>query len=123
MMPWLVGLKRARELIYFGDTIDAEEAKTLGIVNRVVAPDQLDSKTLEYARRLALVGPEALFSARTTINRALESQGILQAFNSSVDLMAPTYTTESRAQREFNAKVEEIGLAGAFKWRRQQFDR
>ena len=43
------------------------------------------------------------------------------AFNSSVDLIAPTYATESQVHRYFQAKVTELGLAGAFKWRRDQF--
>ena len=122
MMPWVVGLKRARELIYMGDMIDAAEAKQIGIVNRVVPTDELEEATLKYARRLALIGPEALFCARTTINRVLEAQGIRQAFNSSVDLIAPTYATESQVHRDFQAKVAEVGLADAFKWRRDQFE-
>jgi len=122
MMPWVVGLKRARELIYMGDMIDAAEAKEIGIVNRVVPAAELEAATLKYARRLALIGPEALFCARTTINRILEAQGIRQAFNSTVDLIAPTYATDSQVHRDFQAKVEEVGLAGAFKWRRGQFE-
>ena len=121
MMPWVIGLKRARELIYMGDMIDAAEAKEIGMVNRVVPADELEAATLKYARRLALIGPEALFCARTTINRILEAQGIRAAFNSSVDLIAPTYATESQVHRDFQAKVAELGLAGAFKWRRDQF--
>lgn len=121
MMPWVIGLKRARELIYMGDMIGAAEARDIGMVNRVVPADQLEEATLKYARRLALIGPEALFCARTSINRILEAQGIRMAFNSSVDLIAPTYATESRVHRDFQAKVAELGLAGAFKWRRDQF--
>lgn len=121
MMPWVVGLKRARELIYMGDMIDAAEAREIGIVNRVVPADELEEATLKYARRLAKIGPEALFCARTTINRILEAQGIRQAFNSTVDLIAPTYATETQVHRDFQAKVEEVGLAGAFKWRRDEF--
>ena len=36
VMPWIIGYKRARELIYFGDMIDADAALALGMVNRVV---------------------------------------------------------------------------------------
>lgn len=122
MMPWVVGLKRARELIYMGDMIDAAEAREIGIVNRVVPADELEEATLKYARRLAKIGPEALYCARTTINRILEAQGIRQAFNSTVDLIAPTYATETDVHRDFQEKVAELGLGGAFKWRRDQFE-
>jgi enoyl-CoA hydratase/carnithine racemase len=36
VMPWMIGYKKARELLYLGDTIDAEAARDLGMVNRVV---------------------------------------------------------------------------------------
>lgn len=122
MMPWVVGLKRARELIYMGDMIDAAEAREIGIVNRVVPAADLEQETLKYARRLAMIGPEALFCARTTINRILEAQGIRQGFASSVDLIAPTYATETAVHRAFQEKVSELGLAGALKWRAAQFE-
>src|SRR5215204_1369021 len=60
LMPWIIGHKRARELLYFGDRIDAREALDLGMINRVVAPDALPEATMKYARRLALIAPEAL---------------------------------------------------------------
>ena len=41
LMPFIVGHKRARELIYFGDKIDAKRAHEIGMVNRVVPPAEL----------------------------------------------------------------------------------
>ena len=48
-----LGLLRAKELVYSGRRIDAQEALALGLVNRVVADDQLDSIALAHARELA----------------------------------------------------------------------
>ena len=48
-----LGLLRAKELVYSGRRIDAQEALALGLVNRVVADDQLDSIALAYAHELA----------------------------------------------------------------------
>ncbi len=53
VMPWIVGLKKARELLYTGDLIDAAEALRIGMVNHVVADDELEAATLKYARRAA----------------------------------------------------------------------
>lgn len=48
-----LGLLRAKELVYSGRRIDAQEALSLGLVNRVVADGELDQVALDYARELA----------------------------------------------------------------------
>lgn len=48
-----LGLLRAKELVYSGRRIDAQEALLLGLVNRVVADDELDQVALDYVRELA----------------------------------------------------------------------
>jgi enoyl-CoA hydratase/carnithine racemase len=122
LMPWLIGMKRARELIYMGDLLTAEEAREAGIVNRVVDDQALEAETRRYARRLALIGPEALSRAKIAINRSMEMRGIRNAINAAVDVIAPLYTAETPVMREFRAKVAEDGLGAALKWRAAQFD-
>ncbi len=56
LLPRIVGLGRASELLFLGDVIDAEEALRIGLVNRVVAPDACVAKAREIAVRLA-AGP------------------------------------------------------------------
>ena len=51
VMPFIIGLKRARELLFFGDPIDAQTALQYGMVNRVVPRAELAAATLKYARR------------------------------------------------------------------------
>ena len=48
-MPWLVGLKKARELLYTGDLINAEEALRVGMINHVLPDEVLEDATLKYA--------------------------------------------------------------------------
>ena len=122
LMPWLIGAKRARELIYMGDLLTAQEAKDAGIVNRVVPTDTLEAETLRYARRLALIGPEALSRAKIAVNRSMEMRGIRNGLNAAVDVIAPLYTAETGVMRQFREKVDEVGLGGALKWRGAQFD-
>src|SRR5215813_4541787 len=57
IMPWIIGYKKARELMYLGDMIDAKTALDLGMVNRVVPRAELEAATLHLARRLSLVAP------------------------------------------------------------------
>ena len=52
VMPMIIGYKKARELLYFGDTIDARMALDFGMVNRVVPLAELREASLRYAKRL-----------------------------------------------------------------------
>jgi enoyl-CoA hydratase/carnithine racemase len=52
LLPKIVGLGRATELLYFGDTIDAQEAYRIGLANRVVAGDTLMDEAYKWANRL-----------------------------------------------------------------------
>lgn len=53
LLPKVVGLGRATELLLFGDSIDAATAERYGLFNRVVAPDLLLEESMEWAKRLA----------------------------------------------------------------------
>lgn len=66
-LPRLVTPNKACELFFLGDTIDAEEAARLGIVNRVVAPDDLEAVTMQFAQRLRASPPLALAAAKQAV--------------------------------------------------------
>ncbi len=66
-LPRIVGDSRARELILLGDTIDAATAMTIGLANRVVPNDQLNSSALALAARVAARPPVAVRGARRAI--------------------------------------------------------
>jgi len=52
LLPRIVGLGKATELVFFGDTIDAAEAHRIGLANRVVPADKLMDETYKWANRL-----------------------------------------------------------------------
>ena len=79
IMPWMIGYKKARELLYLGDMIDAETAERLGMVNHVVPLDELGERTMKFARRLAYISPEALVKAKLAINRGADAAGFRNA--------------------------------------------
>src|SRR6266576_5589424 len=68
IMPFVIGLKRSREMLYIGDPIDAQTALAYGMVNRVVPRADLAAATLKFARRMALMSPEALMATKLAIN-------------------------------------------------------
>jgi cyclohexa-1,5-dienecarbonyl-CoA hydratase len=52
VFPYLVGKKKAMELILTGETVDAREALSLGLINRIVPPERLDESVLEMASKI-----------------------------------------------------------------------
>lgn len=73
LLPRIVGLGRATELIMTGEVIDAAEAHRIGLVTRVVAAPQLMDAALALAHTLAAGPPRALAAAKAAINRGLAS--------------------------------------------------
>jgi 2-(1,2-epoxy-1,2-dihydrophenyl)acetyl-CoA isomerase len=70
LLPRVVGLARAKELIFTADIIDAAEAGRLGLVNRVVPASDLASVTRALATRIGQGPPKVLAMAKHMVNRA-----------------------------------------------------
>jgi 2-(1,2-epoxy-1,2-dihydrophenyl)acetyl-CoA isomerase len=73
LLPRLIGVQKAKELIFFGDDVSAADAERLGLVNRVVPRDKLESTAAEIAGRLASGPTKAIGMAKWLINRSLDS--------------------------------------------------
>ena len=121
VMPWIIGLKRARELLYLGDPIDARTALAYGMVNRVVPRAELNSATLKLARRMALMAPEALAATKLAVNRGAEAAGFRNAINVGVDVLAALYAARTEVGVKFDEIREKEGLGAALRWRAAQF--
>lgn len=119
-MPWIVGA-RCRELIYTGDTFDAEEALRIGLVNRVFPKADLERETMKIARRMSRVALAALQWNKRAINTTYEAMGFRAALRYGVEactLMDSTKTPEWRAFEEIRATK---GVSEAIKWRNDLF--
>jgi enoyl-CoA hydratase len=73
--PWELGIRKAKEFLFTGDTIDAQEAWRLGLVNRVVPRAELEARTRELAERVALVPPVTAQTVKETINETANLMG------------------------------------------------
>jgi enoyl-CoA hydratase/carnithine racemase len=121
VLPLLVGYKKARELLYFGDSIDAKTALELGLINRIVPSSELSSAALKYAKRLALISPEALYWTKLAVSRGADAAGFRNALNAGVDIVSPLYAAKTELGLQFqNIKAHE-GLGAALSWRAAQF--
>lgn len=72
-LPRLIGVCRAKELIFTGDIITAEKAYDLGLINRVVPADQLMEATKEIAKKIAVKSLAALKLAKSAINHGMQT--------------------------------------------------
>ncbi len=88
LLPRLVGVGRALELMFFADPLDAAAAERIGLVNRVVPHEELMARAMEWARKLAQ-GPTRAYGL---IKRGVD-------YNLAVDL---------RAALEYEAHLQEI---------------
>src|SRR5678815_6016164 len=109
VMPMIIGYKKARELLYFGDQIDAQTALSLGMVNRVVPLAELRDASLRYAKRLSLISPEALCATKRAINRGADAAGFRTALYSGLDVVGPLYATTTALGAKFREIVEAEG--------------
>lgn len=72
-LPRLIGTAKAKELIFTGRIIDAEEAKNLGLVSYVYSNNEVLDKAVELANRVASNAQAAVGLAKTAINRGIET--------------------------------------------------
>lgn len=91
----LVGEGKAMELILTGEIIDAKTAFSIGLVNHVVPPDQLESRTIEIANRIAEKGPIAVRLAKEAVKLASRSN-LDEGLKREVDLFALCFATEDK---------------------------
>lgn len=73
LLPRLVGVQKAKELMFFGDAISATDAAAMGLVNKVVPDDELLATATEWAERLAAGPTRSISLTKWLVNRSLES--------------------------------------------------
>ena len=124
VMPWLIGARRAKELIMTGhDRLEATEAQRIGLVNRVVPREHLEAETMRLAGELAVVDPVAMTLTKRALNRSWEAAGFRQALIDGVELGAEIETARVPEREEFDRITAEEGLREALLWRDRRFDR
>lgn len=89
--PWVfMNWKHAAEYLYTAQTLSAEEAHQMGLVNRVVPRDELEATVEEMASRIALAPLTTLRATKTLIKRAWELMGLRMHLQMSNDMLSLT---------------------------------
>jgi enoyl-CoA hydratase/carnithine racemase len=121
IMPWVLGMKKTKELTLTGDRMSAAEAERAGLVNRVIPDDALLGEARKLAIKLAKIPPPAMELNKQALNRSYDLRG----FTSSIDLGGEYFvlvmSSESEEGKEFKEIAAERGLKEAFKWRDAKF--
>src|SRR6185312_11132520 len=74
--PWVLGPRAAKEVLFTGERFDARRAHEWGMVNRVVPRDELESRTLELAGRIAEMPRFGLALTKRAVNQAEDLMGL-----------------------------------------------
>jgi enoyl-CoA hydratase len=122
LLPWIVGPKLAKEIILMGeDRILAARAREIGMVNQVVAADELDDAALATARHIAAIDPDLVRETKRAINRTFEVQGIAEALEAALDIDLQIEGQGSPDKIAFLEVARREGLKAALAWRDARF--
>ncbi|MFB4298705.1 enoyl-CoA hydratase [Actinomadura sp. NTSP31] len=83
---WELGPRKAKEILFTGRPVTADEAEKVGMVNRVVPLDELEPTTMELAGQIAQMHPFALRQAKRAVNQTLDVQGFYAAIQTVFDI-------------------------------------
>ena len=121
ILPWVIGVKAAKEMLLTGDDkVSAERALSLGLVNRVVKKQDLESETLALARSIASNDQLAVRLTKQAINETCETMGMREAMLKALDVDIEIETTETEESKEFNRILHEQGTRAALAWREKK---
>ena len=108
--PWEVGPRKAKEMLFTGRPISAEEGRMLGMVNQVVPRAELATRTLELAKEIATKPAFAVKSVKQAVNAAEDAQGRHTAF---LTAFALHHLNHSHCMEVHGLPVDPTGIHGS----------
>ncbi|MGH8194169.1 MAG: enoyl-CoA hydratase/isomerase family protein [Woeseiaceae bacterium] len=120
VLPWVIGMKNANELLLTGTEIDAQRAMSMGLVNRIVPPSRLREEAESLARQIAANDSLAVRLTREAINQSLVAAGFRRALAEALEYDIRIETTDTPESAAFRKVMEKEGLKAALAWRAAQ---
>jgi enoyl-CoA hydratase len=101
-LPRVIGSAYAKELLFTGRVVHAEEALRIGLVNRIALSGDVEAETMEMARQIAANSPEALVATKEVVDRATNvDEGVRREIEWNRELRAsPEHHARFRAAAE-----------------------
>jgi len=100
LLTMLVGLGRAKELVFSNDMIDARKAEDWGLVNKVVPPEELEQAAMDMARDMASKYPLSIYLSKRALNQGTyqDFEQVLEQEMRDVLIAVPTTESAERAR-------------------------
>ncbi len=103
--PWLMGMRRAMEMMLTGDSISGIEAAEFGFANRAFPAERLEEEVMKVARRVAQIPHDLQALNKRVVHRAMEIMGARAAIRSATEIQALCF--HQRSSREYLGKLRE----------------
>jgi len=117
--PWLVGMRRAMELMLTGDPMTGAEAAACGFANRAFPAAELEAQVLAIAERVAKAPSDLQQINKRALHRQMDAMGVRAAVRAGTEMqMLATFTEGSRAHF---AAIREQGLTKALSQRDESY--
>ena len=110
--PWELGVRKAKEMLFTGDAVDAETALRLGMVNHVVPAEELDTFAMDLATRISTRSRFGLKLAKQAVNQMQDAQGYWTAQQAAMSLQQLGHTHNLHM---FGDRVDPSGFPNVLK--------
>ncbi len=109
--PWEFGPRKAKELLLTGDALSAEDAHQLGMVSKLFPEDELQDRTLEFARRIAEVPTMSALLIKESVNQSQDAMGFYNALNSCFTIHELNHSHWAQVhENKYPVALEEDGI-------------
>ena len=123
--PELVGMKKAKQLAFTGNMMDAQEALRVGLVSEVVQREDLDEEVWKLANTISKLPPASTRLNKRAINHYYESQGMFQSFEFAENLMYASYSASPEAlphgMQDVDRVTEKEGMRAGFQYMNEAY--
>lgn len=112
ILPWDIGYRKTKEMLWTGDPLDVHEAHQLGMINRVVPLGALEAECQRLADRIALMPPRVVWMTKRSLNKMQEIQGLLTSLDHHFLMHQLGHASAEAA--EWNVRAGEARATGGF---------